>query len=73
MVQNLNLRHVYLKRFLIFRAVPLFARLASKFEKVQYDLKQFFGKIHKRYQKPQNFMLISNQLKKFLNNAPKKL
>jgi hypothetical protein len=31
-VQNLNLRHIYLIGFLIFGAV--FARLASKFEKV---------------------------------------
>jgi hypothetical protein len=32
-----------------------------------------FLKNQKRYKKAQNFMLISNPLKKFLKDAPKKL
>jgi hypothetical protein len=65
-VQNLNLRHIYSKGFLIFGAV--FARLASEFEKItNMDIKK---KICKKSKKR---FLISNPLKKFLKNAPKKL
>ncbi len=32
-----------------------------------------FEKIKKRYKKTQNFMLISNPLKKFRKNVPKKV
>jgi hypothetical protein len=61
-VQNLNLRHIYFLRFLIFCAV--FARLASKFEKSTNMTKNKFF-YQKRCQKTQNFMLISNSLEKF--------
>jgi hypothetical protein len=40
--------------------------LASKFEKVLIcPKKNIFEKVKKNYQKRQNFMLISNPLKKF--------
>ncbi len=52
---------------------PFFARLASKFQKmVIWPNKFFLGKNQKRYQKTQNFTLISNPLKKFLKNTQKK-
>ncbi len=65
-VQKLNLRHIYLICFLFFLFLVLFFEcLASKFEKsTNMTLKQIFCKNNKkRYQKTQNFMLISNPLK----------
>jgi hypothetical protein len=54
------------------KSEPFFARLASKFsESANMTQKIFFNK-SKRYQKTQNFTLISNPLKKLLKNAPKK-
>ncbi len=50
--------------------MPFFARLAYNFEKVLISPK-FVGS--KKVSKKENFMLISNQMKKFLKNAPKKL
>jgi hypothetical protein len=52
---------------------PFFARLASKLKSTNMTLKQIFFKKSKRYQKTQNFTLISNPLKKFKKKFTKKV
>jgi hypothetical protein len=54
--------------------LAVFAHLASKFAKsANMTPKKFLGKNQKRYQKTQNFTLISNPLKKLLEMHQKKL
>ncbi len=71
--QYLNLRHIYLIKLLIFGAV--FCAFGFKVWKKYYcnmTYKNFIFKNQKRYQKTQNFMLISNSLKKFLKKGTEK-
>jgi hypothetical protein len=52
---------------------PFFACLASKFEKSTNKTFKIFLTNQERYQKAQNFTLISNPLKKFFKSIQKKL
>jgi hypothetical protein len=71
MGKNLNLRHIYLIRFLIFGSI--FCAFGFQVWKSTNMTKNIMWTNKKRYQKAQNFMLISNPLKKFFKNAFKKI
>ncbi len=57
-------KHLLYKIFWFF--APFLARLASKFEKKYQNDQQQKIILKRSYQRTQNFMLISNPLKKFL-------